>query len=436
MINDFLTLQQFIDESNATNSTNEKVEILEKYKNNEFIKNVLLYTYTGFKQYYVKASNLKKNWKLCSPFCNYDSLFNLLDDLNDRIITGHDAIKQVNAFIANNIEYKELIYNIFDRNLKNRISTSLIERVFPGLIPTFDVALANKYDEKLAKKIDFTKEKWFVSRKLDGIRCIIIIDAQGTPKAYSRGGNEIETLGVLIEEIKSLNLRNCVIDGEVCIVDENGKENFQGIIKEHNRKNHTIKNPKFLIFDLIDLSEFINKSGKVTLSERYNDLQYLFFNSTYNKNVLEILPQYEVTDGTILTSMVAQGKKEGWEGVMLRKDIPYEGKRSNNLLKVKSFFDAEYIVKKLDVGPFRTIVDGLEITETVMRNVVIDHKGYEVSVGSGFSLEERRYYKEHPEDLIGKQITVCYFEETRNQSGGISLRFPTVKVIYNEKRNF
>jgi len=430
--NDFSTLKQFIDESNATNSTNEKVVILNKYKNNEFIKKVLLYTYTGFKQYYVKASNLKKNHKLCAVSPVYTDLFDLLDALDARKITGHDAIKEVNGFISDNEQYRNLIYTIFDRNLKNRISTSLIERIFPGLIPTFDVALANKYDERMSKKIDFTKEKWFVSRKLDGIRCIVMIDSVGNIKTLSRSGNEIETLTVLKDEIKQLNLKNCVIDGEVCIVDENGKENFQGIIKEHNRKNHTIKNPKLLIFDIISLEDFIKKEGETLLSIRYNNLKFLLNSNSYNKNILEMLPQIEVTDGTILTEMIAQGKKEGWEGVMLRKNIPYEGKRSNNLLKVKSFFDAEYIVKKVDVGPFRVIVDGLEVTETVMRSVTIDHKGYEVNVGSGFSLNERRYYKDHPKDLIGKEIKVKYFEESHNQQGEISLRFPTVVCIYTQ----
>ena len=32
--------------------------------------------------------------------------------------------------------------------------------------------------------------------------------------------------------------------------------------------------------------------------------------------------------------------------------------------------------------------------------------------------------------IIGKMITVQYFEETYNQNGGISLRFPTVKHIF------
>ena len=65
------------------------------------------------------------------------------------------------------------------------------------------------------------------------------------------------------------------------------------------------------------------------------------------------------------------------------------------------------------------------------------HRGCPVGVGSGFSLEERQHYYKHPEDIIGKEITVKYFEETKNQDGGYSLRFPTVKCIYKEgKREF
>jgi hypothetical protein len=37
--------------------------------------------------------------------------------------------------------------------------------------------------------------------------------------------------------------------------------------------------------------------------------------------------------------------------------------------------------------------------------------------------------------IVGKTITVQYFEETTNDKGGISLRFPTVKHIYEGVRD-
>ena len=123
-----------------------------------------------------------------------------------------------------------------------------------------------------------------------------------------------------------------------------------------------------------------------------------------------------------------------WEGFMLRKDVGYEGKRSKNLLKVKTFHDAEYTVVDADFGPMAVVRNGKEKQETMLSQVWIEHKGYKVKVGSGFNQEQRIKYMN--ESIIGKTITVQYFEETKNDKGGISLRFATVKHIYEQKREY
>jgi DNA ligase-1 len=308
----------------------------------------------------------------------------------------------------------------------------MVNKVIPGLIPTFDVALANSYDEKMAKKVDFN-DTWFVSRKLDGCRCICIIDENGEPKYFSRAGNEFMTLKNLDAEIISLGLKNMVIDGEICMLDANGNENFQGIIKEIKRKDHTIENPFFYMFDLLTMEEFVNKEGTTPFSVRNVQLDNLFFQREFNH--IDYLPQTILLDERMLTYHAVQAKENGWEGLMLRKDAPYQGKRSNDVLKVKQFYDAEYVVVDIENAVNRVIVDGKEVEEMMMRNVVIEHKGNRVQVGSGFSHEQKRFYFENPSEILGKQITVQYFEETKNQNGGISLRFPTVKAIYENGRD-
>jgi len=218
------------------------------------------------------------------------------------------------------------------------------------------------------------------------------------------------------------------------MMDENGNENFQGIIKEIKRKDHTIENPFFYMFDLLTLEEFVNKEGTTSFSIRNVQLDNLFFEREF-KNI-GYLEQKLLIDERMLTYYIGLAKENAWEGLMLRKDAPYQGKRSNDVLKVKQFYDAEYVVIDVQNGPFRVIVDGKEVEEDVMRNIVIEHKGYRVDVGSGFSLEQRRLYKENPDAILGKQVTIQYFEESQNQNGGISLRFPTIKAIYETERNF
>ena len=47
-----------------------------------------------------------------------------------------------------------------------------------------------------------------------------------------------------------------VLDGEVCIVDFNGKEDWNKIVSEAKRKNYTIYNPKYICFDILTVQEF------------------------------------------------------------------------------------------------------------------------------------------------------------------------------------
>ena len=120
---------------------------------------------------------------------------------------------------------------------------------------------------------------------------------------------------------------------------------------------------------------------------------------------------------------------------MLRKNVGYEGKRTQNLLKVKKFYDAEYKVISVDFEDHRVIRDGKEVVIPMLAQAYISHKGHEVAVGSGWNQEQRIKYEANPELLIGKTITVQYFEETKNQQGGLSLRFPTVKHVFENGRN-
>jgi DNA ligase-1 len=59
--------------------------------------------------------------------------------------------------------------------------------------------------------------------------------------------------------------------------------------------------------------------------------------------------------------------------------------------------------------------------------------GNEVAVGSGFTMEQRRAFKEKPDLIVGKVVTVQYFEETATE-GAPSLRFPLLKIIHGDKR--
>lgn len=429
-------LQSFITESNSNNSNTRKLETIERFKGDAEIEKALRYTYDPYKQYYVTSKNCKKRADLIDKDCLFNNLFDLLDALNGRAITGHAAIKQVNSFVEANKEYEDVIWAVIDRNLKTRSTVSMINKIIPGLIPTFDVALAEAYNEKTKKKVNWN-DIWFASRKLDGVRCICIIDGNSNAKFYSRAGKEFTTLQNIADVIKDSGVKNVVLDGEVCILDKKGDEDFQGIIKEIKRKDHTIEMPRLIAFDILTIENFESGTSRNILSKRYEALD-AFMDIYINSfgNFISMVHQDIIEDDKQLEEEIARANKYGWEGLMLRKNDVYKGKRSSDILKVKSFIDAEYVVIGVENSINRVIVEGKEVEEEMLKNVIIEHKGCKVQVGSGFSQEQRRKYFENPEEIIGKTITVQYFEETENQDGGYSLRFPVIKAIYETNRDF
>jgi len=425
---DLKRIQEFVDKLKSTNSTNNKIDIIKEYKEDYIINKVLKYTYSPFKQFHLTSATVKKNKKLESRG-GYHDLFYLLDALSKRTITGHDAIQYTKGYLNDMEEWqKDLVFCILDKNLKTRTGADLINKAIPGCVPTFKVALANSYDKQKGK-VDFNKQKWFASQKLDGVRCLAIVDEKGKCNFYSRQGKTFDTLKVLRDEIEGLELTNVVFDGEVCLMDESGAEDFQGIMKEIKRKDHTIQNPKYKVFDYLLLDEFDNQTSTRKLSQRLSTcikpkLQYL-----------QMLEQWKVESEEHFQELAELATKNSWEGLILRKDSEYKGKRSNDLLKVKKFFDEEYVVKSVETAIHRIIVDGKEVEEEMLGSVIIEHKGCKVGVGSGFDQEERRKYFKNPDLIIGKTITVQYFEETTNQDGCHSLRFPVVKHVYSKGRD-
>lgn len=427
-------VKDILSQLGQTSSSLEKIKILKENKDNKNFQKVLNWTYDTINtNYYVKkvpTTKVSGDYTL-DDSNGIDYSQELLNALSKREVTGHAALDYIKETLEKyTFEYQEIISNIIKRDLKVATSTSSINKAFPNLIPVFDVVLAKNYKDH-SKKVE--DGKWKISTKIDGCRCIAI-KSNNTFKFFSRQGKPFLTLDNLIQPLldQTKGIDDIIFDGEVCLVDSNGKEDFQGIMKQIKKKDHTIPNPKFKIFDVLTKDEFYLCGGTYTFEERYNKLKEIITDC----DTLDVLEQHDFNEESfaILQEKV---KEEGWEGLMLRRaDVPYKNKRTDHLLKVKSFLDDEYKVLETINGPFAYTEKGTgQKEEEMMTAVIVEHKGYKVQVGSGWSIDQRREYFKNPSDIIGKTINIQYFEETKNKNGGISLRFPTVKHVYDNGRN-
>ncbi|MDR3249534.1 MAG: hypothetical protein LBS95_00430 [Mycoplasmataceae bacterium] len=436
-----------VNELKNNNSSIQKKEILNKYylQNIDLFNKFADYIYSYDKKYWITSGNvekLKDKFSQKNYFSANDDLFKILDKLINREITGHGSINYINDlinFVGD--KYKDEIYYIINKDLKANVNVSLINKISPNSVKEFKVALAERNDEApQIHQVDFAKGSWMISRKIDGVRVLSLLN-NGEVEFYSRTGAQFQTLSTLKEQTKKiLNLAkdrhndDFVLDGECCLIDEDGKDDFSGMMKQITKKNYTVLNPKYIIFDFIKKSEFDSASGKTIFKERMKMLEDLNIESL--GNCIQLIPHQNSITKNDYEKWIKHSKDKAWEGLMLRdENSVYTGKRSFDLQKIKSFYDAEYKVIGLEEGKKKMLVNGIMQETNCIKSLVIEHKGKHMNVGSGISDEERVLWYKNPKLILNKIITVQYFEEsTDSKTGDLSLRFPTLKIVHGEER--
>lgn len=140
-------------------------EILEENKDNELLKKVLWFVYNP---YIVTGLSSKKINKIVNKQIKYapaetiEEVFEYLQEHN----TGTDIdIAYVLEFIQGKPD-QEMYEQIFTKELKLGITSKTIDKVFPNLIPEFNVMLAEKYWDRI-EELEKTNPDIIISQKLD-----------------------------------------------------------------------------------------------------------------------------------------------------------------------------------------------------------------------------------------------------------------------------
>lgn len=432
------------------NSATEKLKILSEYKNDKDIVKFFQYCYDSTKLYGASSKNIVKYWQNYTPnyIANFDQafdLFELCDDLNARKYTGNAALEKIITFIDCNKEYEDILLNFFDRNMKIGVAVTQLNKAFGNVIHVYEVPLAQTYDEKKHDK--YNLNDYVIQRKMDGVRVTTFIQYNKKNdsifvKTMSRNGKEYTTLEKVTDELTNLYKQspfygtNTVIDGEVCLVDEDGKEDWNGIVSEVRRKDYTVENPRYVMFDILTEDEFFGIRQSMNYNVRYSNLKKFLANSKDAK-YLTVVFSVPYTNENFERLKVMYVDNEKWEGFIFRKNCPFKAGRSTDLLKYKLFKDAEFVVTGTINGE-KLMLNSKGVMENMntCAALTIEYKGHPCQVGSGLSDEQRRLWFEHPEEIIGKVINVKYKQESHNQDGSVSLQFPILKMVIGKERDF
>jgi bifunctional non-homologous end joining protein LigD len=186
----------------------------------------------------------------------------------------------------------------------------------------------------LAKEVDipFDSKDWIFEIKWDGYRAISEIK-NGEVKLYSRNENSfLSNYPPLVEALRKIK-HNVILDGEIVVLDEEGKSDFQKL--QHYEEN-TSYPLAYYVFDVLQIED--KKTTELPLIKRKELLKKII-----PKNSIVKYSDHIVEKGI---AFFKSAKDNNLEGIMAKKaDSEYHtGSRTGDWLKIKHHKSEEVIV--------------------------------------------------------------------------------------------
>lgn len=301
------------------------------------------------------------------------------------------AIKEATSIWKKKIKSENFVINIEDVD-KKAFNPPMLAHVYDG---------------------NYTEDIKFIQPKLDGIRCNMNYEDDEII-ALSRKNNPFYTVEHIKESLFEILKNNPTIhlDGE--LYNHELHDDFNKVVSlvkkeklKNSDKEEILKYVRYNVYDLWD-----DNNPNMIFSERCELIHKLLKDIPY----VDIVETFAVRDSEYIKDAFTEFVVNGYEGAILRKDTPYEHKRSKNLLKYKEFMDDEFEI--LD------ICEGFIKGKAEYAWVKL-HDGKECKATLSFTDEKCVEMLYNKNDIIGKKASVRFFGYTKDGS----LRFPVFKAI-------
>ena len=365
------------------------------------------------------------------PGLLWDNFIVLVSSLRDRHLTGNDARDAVAEAIKQSTKaqwngwYRRILIKDLRCGVSEKTINKVVEKKWPDYaVPVFSCQLAHDSANHEGK----VSGKKYIEVKLDGVRVITIVRADGRVDMFSRNGKELVNFPHIAEQISAVIKKHgttknvdFVLDGEVM------SSSFQDLMKQVHRKDNVQANDAVLhLFDFLPLEDFEKGTWDKGQEERSAMLYY------WHKTYKDEMPNVAVVGHELVDLNDAEGKKRfkeinqkaidgGYEGIMIKDpNAPYECKRTASWLKLKPFIEVSLEVQNVEEGTGRNVGR----LGALVCGGQDDGKQITVNVGSGFSDDQRISFWSDRDSLLGQIVEVRADAVTQNQDGSYSLRFP------------
>lgn len=325
---------EFLNDINVSNSSNHKLSVLEKYKNNDEIKKFLTLVYDKINYSYsikkIPEYDVHKGQHKKSIF----EISVLFEELNNRTYTGNAAISRVRDLLESvEHETQHIIKCIIDRDIHSGVSTKQINKIFKNLLPSFPYMRCSLID-----KLNRITYPAFVQIKMDGTYRTFVKKGLDI-KSYSRDGREY--IHPIINS-QLLNLPDGAYIGELLCNNIEGVNSTEIRYKSNGLLNSLTPpdDVTFYMWDYLSNDEFISSSTNTPYKSRFEILCKLL-NEKVFKNLAvvetEIVENYE---GAL--NKLNYWLNSGEEGAILKNiSMGFKNGTSTDQIKLKPEIEIE-----------------------------------------------------------------------------------------------
>lgn len=353
-----------------------------------------------------------------------------------KIQTSPTFVEQKNVGKANETSLEQQVLNEVASKIQYQIDHGYSYEI-PTEEKRFEVSLADKYPDRQEKgKLDFP---YIVEPKLDGCRAWMkLVDGQVVMK--TRNHKEIVSCPHIKENefVKKFfeTYPDAILDGELYNHDlKNDFNKIVSLVKKTKPKPEDLEESAKLVqyhcFDSYYPSEpqllYTERKERVSRMWHMIDNSYRFDakmeGREYRFAVQIVGSSYFMSPFTIdyedyfcensedeVEEMISWFVERGYEGIMLKKDVPYFFGRSFDMLKYKKFKDAEYKIVDFEEGKGNLKgIAAAVICET--------ENGEQFKAGVTGTQDYARNLYENRNEYVGKLATIKYQELTPMKDG-------------------
>jgi len=228
-------LRQLIRRLRSANSPKEKKVILSSsFNSNSCPVHLLRLVYNPHIRFRLTSSKVHKPTESLES----RSLFETLCLFQTGELSGNAAIQAwQDILFPLPQELREVANLILDKDLKVGVGLKTLNAALKSCkiptLPEFNVSLGALWKGEEV----WDEGDWFVSRKLDGVRCLAILRYGEEPLLLSRSGREITTLPGIVDSLSGWKGQDITFRRGGCIAGGKVEDDFQGIVSLIRRKN-------------------------------------------------------------------------------------------------------------------------------------------------------------------------------------------------------